>query len=657
MHFPNTPSTAEETDILREKQIIDAALEAGWVKNGNCYEFPTVAPDGTRVAWHGRYNITEEARARYGKVNLSGKPAQIRYYLLEDTRAAIVASGGLVHISSGITDMLAFRAAGFKNVLTWFGGENSIPTTLEADLRELGVTKVRYYPDNDEAGTRAAARLSEILDEGFLDVMVVPNDVKDIGDLWKMFSRMTRIATGVFTDVISNMDVACFLLFVKESPQKANATGSDSAGSSLSDSKIHPLVAAAIRAKAYELGGCENARGWINNVPCPHTHADDSENKHFGVNPNGTGGYCFGSHGAVSALKICEAWGIDYLALSGISDTEQPEPPFEASETAFAEVEEDCRICIPRELRLELIREKKAKLSLFLDRSLALGFLPGETFSIKEWYERSVREQTGWYKSVNALHNATRDFLTELSPFLFATVERKSDEKVRHRPEKLHTLPTLDALGDYLNAFWIEDYTVLFPLSALKSVKAYLAYQHTNFIRKRSKYWNESDKFPSSKSLGERVGRTARTICAYEKENPNIIRKRRFYDEIVPEGYELSPDDKRDGFVYVAKLPNGLYARRKMLTSMRSYVENVVEPKHTCQVTEAQTSAPKITSVVEPLSETPENKINMLFCRNCGQSIAADFGKPRSCDFCGANGGDVWQDTPPDTPITDIPRG
>ena len=181
-------------DILRARGIAEVAQAAGWVSHerygvpGWLYPVPSTKFPGVK-RWKAKDSDHNPKCAWVDNEN--GCPP---YYTLPGIREAIAATGGVVHIASGEPDVLAYHAAGITNVLSWFG-ENSVPDTLLADLKALGVTKVIYAPDNDKVGRASATKVRDMLALD-LDVTLLAVGGAERNDINKMwiecqFDRVT----------------------------------------------------------------------------------------------------------------------------------------------------------------------------------------------------------------------------------------------------------------------------------------------------------------------------------------------------------------------------------------------------------------------------------------------------------------------------------
>ncbi len=177
-------------EILRQRGLLDAALAAGWVVDGNGWSYPVFNArgqpymvDGTPVR---RWKSADGSSPKY--LWKPRKPAGVRYYLQPDTVAAID-DASVLFLASGEPDVLAFRAAGTTNTLCWFDGEGSVPPTLVADLQRLNVAAVKYYPDRDRTGLETAAKLLAVfagsgISFSAYELPASMGSKYDINDLW-----------------------------------------------------------------------------------------------------------------------------------------------------------------------------------------------------------------------------------------------------------------------------------------------------------------------------------------------------------------------------------------------------------------------------------------------------------------------------------------
>ena len=153
------------------------------------------------------------------------------------------------------------------------------------------------------------------------------------------------------------------------------------------------------------------------------------------------------------------------------------------------------------------------------------------------------------------------------------------------------------------------------PAEALTSAKNYRMAVHHEYIKRLAPRWKEKEKYPAAATLAQKVGVTARTLWRYEREMPDLGRKRRFEEENVPPSYELTQADRDRGAYLIQRGQQKLI--RYPLPSERWIIP-------------------------EPFWEPSEPT---LYCRNCGQQPMFPDDPPRTCDFCGAIR--PWEDKPP----------
>lgn len=149
------------SEILKRRGILESANDANWEAfeafGGQGWRYPVFNRAGIAYEQYRWKNADSHGNPKYSWIFT--KPAKVRYYLLRDTIDAIKSSEGYCYLASGEPDVLAYRAAGIKNVLCWFDGESSIPETLAEDLSSIGVEVLLHYPDRDLTGMRSCSEL------------------------------------------------------------------------------------------------------------------------------------------------------------------------------------------------------------------------------------------------------------------------------------------------------------------------------------------------------------------------------------------------------------------------------------------------------------------------------------------------------------------
>jgi len=183
--------TADLDALLQARGILDMARSAGWTAHEHLgragWSFPIFNINGNRypnLKWKSADGDAPKCAW------LPGKPDGAKYYFLPGTLSEIANRHGGAYLASGEPDVLAFQAAGIKNVFCWLDGENSIPDTLISNLLAMNVGMLTYYPDRDQTGLQAAHKLAGIMRDADLTLVLyqLPGDVGskyDINKLWQ----------------------------------------------------------------------------------------------------------------------------------------------------------------------------------------------------------------------------------------------------------------------------------------------------------------------------------------------------------------------------------------------------------------------------------------------------------------------------------------
>lgn len=263
---------------LAKRGLISAALEANWqpvkLHGRDGWAYPVYNAQGKPFMRNGqparRWKSANGDAPKY--LWDGGKPDGVRYYLMPDTVSAIMNSG-IVYLASGEPDVLALRAAGIKNTLCWFDGETSVPPTFAADMKQLGVVTVYYYPDRDKTGMQAAAKLLAVCkDTGLLlNVCELPGELgskTDLNALWMACEFNAALFAGTITtlDEVSETDLYLYGASANTAPLGAGGAVSLDA-TALYREWIGHIVDA--------LGPPTQGRGRIKRWRCPLPHHKD----------------------------------------------------------------------------------------------------------------------------------------------------------------------------------------------------------------------------------------------------------------------------------------------------------------------------------------------------------------------------------------------
>ena len=134
--------------------------------NGTGWLYPFRAGDTTNQRWKA---YPGQGGAKY-KWYTNGKPGRkpdhARFYdPAGDLADHIAAANGVLILATGEKDVWSCRAAGVFNATCTLMGEGSIPSWLLPEVARLSVSAVKYYPDRDDPGFKAAVKLNEYFSE------------------------------------------------------------------------------------------------------------------------------------------------------------------------------------------------------------------------------------------------------------------------------------------------------------------------------------------------------------------------------------------------------------------------------------------------------------------------------------------------------------
>ncbi|MFA5379407.1 MAG: toprim domain-containing protein [Dehalococcoidia bacterium] len=223
-------ATTDHNAILAKRGILTEAHLAGWqpyTSDGRPgWSFPVFNAVGEpyrKKKWKAADDNKPKNRW------LPGKPERAKYYFIPGTFSEIQARFGNCYLAGGEPDVLAYRAAGIKNVICWLDGEGSPPDTLADDLSHMGVTLLLYAPDRDLVGMQSAHKVANALDGTSIEVIFyqLPGDVGtgyDINDLWidaqfKPEEFKIRLAGSPLLDLVD-----AHLYAQQTGPKKPHAT-------------------------------------------------------------------------------------------------------------------------------------------------------------------------------------------------------------------------------------------------------------------------------------------------------------------------------------------------------------------------------------------------------------------------------------------------
>lgn len=211
--------------MLSNRGILGAALMANWTPENAGWSYPLYSVGGNILQNVSRWkSFDSTAKPKYLWVGDGDRP---RYYILPGTIEAIKQAFGAVILASGEPDVLAYRAAGAKNVLCWFG-EGSVPPDLARDLCDMGVTAAECYPDRDDTGRTFARKIAERLagSEIHFSAYELPGVDGSKSDINKLWVDCTFV-DDCFWQVLANCGPMTIAEPVYRPQQKLLASGYD----------------------------------------------------------------------------------------------------------------------------------------------------------------------------------------------------------------------------------------------------------------------------------------------------------------------------------------------------------------------------------------------------------------------------------------------
>ena len=160
-------------EYLQSRHILKPAIAAGaWVEHSgyygrNCLVWYEKRRDGSGGARRRRFinppviNGHEMGKSLWFSGEKTDEPF---HYIgpLDELKAAIAGSGGIIYIVEGEIDVWSMHALGLPNTVGIYGIDH-IPKDIASILDELGVAKTVYLADNDQAGERGASKLRALL--------------------------------------------------------------------------------------------------------------------------------------------------------------------------------------------------------------------------------------------------------------------------------------------------------------------------------------------------------------------------------------------------------------------------------------------------------------------------------------------------------------
>lgn len=268
-------------EILIARGLMSSCSEANWHEHtfsGQAgWHYPIYNSAGQQFVVNGERayrwkNADSNGSPKYAW--LPSKPDKARYYLLPGTLEAIKAEYGACFLASGEPDVLAYRAAGRRNVICWFDGETSVPPTLADDLVLMGITRLTYAPDRDDTGMKSAAKVFTALKDSeiMLRVLRLPADIGSKFDINKLWQQVNFNCEKFGLALVDAPDIDPVDLYL----YGEGNTGLTHGAASDDDVELPERFKDAIVQYVEGLPGFKkwDADGWSNNFKCP-LHKDE----------------------------------------------------------------------------------------------------------------------------------------------------------------------------------------------------------------------------------------------------------------------------------------------------------------------------------------------------------------------------------------------
>lgn len=291
--MPATTEIHANTE-LETRGFATQAHSAGWTFNGRGWHYPIYDIfTGAQVAT--RFKAAK--RSSGNKYLWLGGKGRALYYAAHRLQTAIKAHNGLLYIVNGEPAVLTMQAAGLENALCWFG-ETNVPATLADDLHRLGVHRVAYIADNDEAGHTAAAKVRDKLAGSGIhfDALNLAGYVPEKGDINDLWIQI-RFDSGVFNQTLISLP-ALDLPAPQQKPQTAQR---DYDGDDFPPDFVRDVVAALLRQP--------KARDHHGQIICCSPFRDE-EKPSFSFSTEKLAGYDFATGEGYGVIAVGQALGV-----------------------------------------------------------------------------------------------------------------------------------------------------------------------------------------------------------------------------------------------------------------------------------------------------------------------------------------------------------
>lgn len=353
----NPYSTENQGDkILKERGIFDQAMNAKWdfrwYRGAFGWSYPIIGYDGNEIArrWKAIDDINaERAGCKYAWDG--GKPnhPDANWYYLGPITWHIKENQGVCYIANGEPALLAYHAGGVPNVIATTAGENTIPDDTVSRCKQLGITRLIYPYDNDDAGRKSASKWRDAIAGSGIDFEaltfeeILP-DKADANDLW--------------IDVKFNASEFQYSLECLPTGRLLGPRKKVEYGRYNSNTENNGQLADAIASHFGLTGGRVRQGFYAKKVHCPF---HDDNHASAGIAADSGVLHCFSNCGVIDPMSVASFIGID------TSRYHTPRKNIVAPSSIKAQALEDCTELIPK---LHAIMQSSKTLMTYGDQKI-----------------------------------------------------------------------------------------------------------------------------------------------------------------------------------------------------------------------------------------------------------------------------------------------
>lgn len=196
-------SFSELEQNLTSRGILKVAQKAGWQPTRyygrDGWSYPVVDyATGKQIAQRWKAGPAKSSEMKYSWIPNKPATSAADWYILPSTAEAVAAADGVCYLANGEPALLAYHASSIQNVISTTLSEVSIPSNVIDALRTMGIHRLIYPIDNDDAGIKSGIKWRDALAGSGIDLEVLSwgDDAPakaDANDIWIacQFDRVT----------------------------------------------------------------------------------------------------------------------------------------------------------------------------------------------------------------------------------------------------------------------------------------------------------------------------------------------------------------------------------------------------------------------------------------------------------------------------------